>query len=487
MRTLAHEAVDQLRIFERREAAARLRRYLAETYGSGEQWKSIARLADRMGEIDLSIEAMRRYAATSPVTLERFLAYCSELATRGRVEECLAQIESLAPQGRNHETAILHLQGAIATQLGEFEAAERYIRQTLKQAPMVGQHWLALAMIKRFSPSDADYESLKTLAPKFNGQPASSYAPFLYAIGKAHHDCENYDVAFQAFSEGAALKRIEYPYDAHQRFDFTNALIRDFTRENLTQLTPSHCMSDRPIFVTGLPRSGTTLVEQILTSHSKVSGGAELNLFRAALIPTQDYSFDGAIKYQLRAKNTPDPWGALASDYLELLTQRFGPNGRIVDKTLNHSRFMGLILHSMPNAKVVWLRRDPEDTALSCFRNYFASTIKWAWSLEDIGHYFKCDDRLHAHWSGLFPDRILTVSYEDLVTDPTPWIERILDFVDLPRETDVFRPHQQKKRPVLTASVAQVRNPISTRQVGASAAYKSHLAPFRDAYTDESI
>jgi hypothetical protein len=174
--------------------------------------------------------------------------------------------------------------------------------------------------------------------------------------------------------------------------------------------------------------------------------------------------------------------GDIGRDYLAMLEQRFGSNGRIVDKTLNHSRFLGFILHALPKAKVIWLRRDPQDTAISCFRSFFGTgTIPWSCSLADIGWHFRLKDDLYAHRTRVFPDRILTVPYEELVTDPAAWITRILGHVGLDLEPAALTPHLQK-RAVRTVSVAQVREPISAASVGAARKYRAHLRDFVAAY-----
>jgi hypothetical protein len=130
---------------------------------------------------------------------------------------------------------------------------------------------------------------------------------------------------------------------------------------------------------------------------------------------------------------------------------------------------------------VIWLRRNPEDAALSCFRSYFTSQLAWTWSLADIGHFFRIEDGLHAHWVENFPERILTVPYEELVGDPVEWIPRILAYAGLAMEPQVLEFHRTR-RSVRTASVQQVRNPISTARIGAAEAYGRHMGPFREAY-----
>ncbi|MEE2690487.1 MAG: sulfotransferase [Pseudomonadota bacterium] len=479
--TLIHAAIEALKQLDRRAAVGLIKEDMKRAPLSGERWRSVGMLCDKIGEIDLAVEAARRYAATEPRTLERVLHYCSELATRGRLDECLEVINSLPASVQNH-TAVIHLRATLATQLGSFETAEPLVRKTIEQAPLTGQNWLSLSVIKKFTPDDPDIVHMESLREQISAAPDISQATFYYALGKAYHDAKNFDRAFQAYSKGAEIKRRLEPFDAEGRDAFTRKLISQFTPENLSRLTPSKCVSNRPIFVTGLPRSGTTLVEQILTSHSAVSGGAELNLFRAALLPAGDFLMAGALAYQGRAGNDPDPWGSIANDYIDMLAQRFGKAGRIVDKTLNHSRFMGLLLHALPNAKVIWLKRDPEDTAISVFRNYFASQVPWSYSLDDIARYFRNDEALHAHWTQVFPDRILTVPYEELVTKPALWIGRILTHVNLAEEPAVYEPHRQDKRTVLTASVAQVREPISPAQVGAAKKYDREMQTFRAAY-----
>jgi hypothetical protein len=164
-----------------------------------------------------------------------------------------------------------------------------------------------------------------------------------------------------------------------------------------------------------------------------------------------------------------------------MITERFGPEGRVVDKTLNHARFMGLLLHTMPKAKVIWLRRNPEDCALSCFRTYFSASTPWSWSLVDIAEYFLSEDKLYQHWMALYSDRILSVPYEELVSDPETWIPRILAHVGLPFEESVFK-ETENHRSITTASVVQARKSISPDRIGVANGYTELMKLFRKAY-----
>lgn len=473
------EAVDALNACDRERAAALLQEELRLGAPSGERWRSVSRLAGQIGEINIAIEAARRYADTPPTSLDRRLQFWSELAQYGRTEDARKDLRGL-PANLRRQPYVLHFLGTLAGQEGDFDEAERLYREALTQAPYLPQTWFALAMIKTFAPGDPDLAAMERAGAAMDRAEPSIRARFLYGLAKAWHDCGEFDRAFALYSEGAALRRQEEKWDPAALERFVDGLIRDFTPERMTQLTPSE--DGRPaLFVNGLPRSGTTLVEQILVSHSAVADGGELNLLRAALIPTGDRSFDGAFGYQQRMAGQPDPWGKLAASYFRMLEMRFSTSALVVDKTLGHSHFMGLLMHMLPGARVVWMRRDPEDTALSCFRTYFTSSVPWSWSLEDIGHFFRLEDRLHAHWSMVFPERVLSIDYQQLAADPGKWIPRIAEHCGLELEPAMRESHRTK-RGVLTASVQQVRSPITTARIGLSAGYSAHLGTFRKTY-----
>lgn len=473
------EAIEALKSFDRERAARLLELELRDGPGEGDRWRSVGRLAARIGEIDTAVEAARRLAATQPPTIDRLLHYWGELATFGRTDQALAEVARLPASAREHP-ALLHFLGITAGEQGDFARAEALYRQALRASPNLPQTWFALAMIKRFSADDPDIEAMEGLRPTFERAEPSLRARFLYGLAKAWHDAGDSARAFALYSEGAALRRAEERYDRASAERQVESLIANFTLEAMRGLIPSRHAGNRAIFVNGLPRSGSTLVEQILTSHSAVSDGGEIGLMRAALIPTGDYSLQGARRYEQR-HGGPDPWGAIAAAYERMIGMRFGGTGRIVDKTLVQSRLMGLLLHALPDARILWMRRRPEDAALSCFRTYFTDSVAWSWSLADIGHFFRLEDRLYEHWTGLFGDRILTVPYEDLVGDPGAWIPRIVDHVGLPIEPQVFDFHTTR-RSVRTASVQQVRAPISTSRIGAGARDAAHMSEFHAAY-----
>jgi len=235
--------------------------------------------------------------------------------------------------------------------------------------------------------------------------------------------------------------------------------------------------SGRTIFVTGLPRSGTTLVEQALTAHSALGGGAEIGAL--AVLAGEV----GGASYPALARHA-EAGGAAATMRLwhRWLDERFGAHGRVVDKSVDASRYLGLVAALLPEAPLVWVTRDPLDRAWSCFRtNFMGGAIPWSYDLGDIAAHFRVEDELLVRWQGILGERLLVVPYEAFVADPDPWIRRLLAHCGLTEEAAAFAPHENR-RPVATASMVQVRRPINRDAVGTARSYREFLAPFVDAY-----
>jgi Tfp pilus assembly protein PilF len=465
---------------DRRLAADHLRALDAEAPALGETWGAVSRLAMTMGEISLALSAARRHVALAPADLPRRLALGALLTQSGQVSAALAEAVELLRAHPDHPS-VLHFAGVCRAQLGQGAAAIEALRGALGRLPpgAAAATWLTLADLKRFAPDDPDLVSLKGLAAQVL-QPAEARSTLLYALGKALDDSGDVPGAFAAYSEAAALAAGQRPDGSEARSSFVDALTTTATSDFFAGLRGSQAKSDRPIFVMGLPRSGTTLVEQILASHSAVVGGAELNLFRAATMGLPGYGPLEIIANDA-AFGQAGPWTAIGQDYLHLLAERFGPDGRVIDKTLNHTRFVGLIRHVLPGARFIWLRRDLGDTAWSIFRTRFAQGMDWSWTLEGIGRYAADEERLHAHWTRQFPDDILSVPYESLVGEPEPWIRRILNHCALPFEPGVLEFHKTD-RPVQTASVGQVRRPLYATSVGGWRRYADQMGPLFSAY-----
>ncbi len=476
---LVLQAIDALNQLDRDNAVALLRQDLDTAPPGGDRWKHVARLAAQIGEKGIELEALSRFARTQPQTLDHVLAYAQGLARYGRSADASALLEGLPPDLQSHP-AVLHFCGMLASEGGDFSKAIDCFHRALQVKADFAQAWLGLSAVRTFTSDDPYLAWMEALRPNFSSAPAHIRSVFLYALGKAWHDSGDFGRATAVYADGAATMRSTAAYDPAVWDAFVDETIANFSDAALTGLRISRCDSARPIFITGLPRSGTTLVEQIVAGHSTVTGGGEMNLTDGMFLPLGGLGLADAKAYDDRARSA-DPWGELARTYLRLVSEQFGTEGLVTDKTLNQSRLMGLLLHALPQAKVVWVRRAPEDNALSIYRTHFRDSQPWTWSLTDIARHMRGEDRLFDHWTRLHPERILPVSYETLVQAPQAEIGRILHHLNLASEAAVFTPHKTV-RPVMTASVAQVRAPISSSRIGAAKPYDAAMEEFRNAY-----
>jgi tetratricopeptide (TPR) repeat protein len=474
---LLHTFVSALERRNRRDANAAAFALLEGNPPLGNNWHSIAKVMQTNGEYSAANLAMVRYVAHRPSDPQARFLQAAMLAQTGHLElawETMGQVPFGVPTPSGHH----YIRGTIAVNLGQMEEAERHLIAALDADPQLGQAMLSLSAAKKRKAGDPVGDRIIATEPAMAKAPDLERAHYHYAAGRVHFDRQERDAAFCQFAAGAALVQTWRKHDAAADRRDAMQCRNGFDRAFMDRINAGVTIdTSAPIFVTGLPRSGTTLVEQILVSHSAVTGGEEMG--RMAVVQRDLPSADAAgLTSYLGAGGTADDLAAL---YIHLGQERFGKQGRFVEKALNTSRFMGLIAALLPQAPVIWLRRDPVDCAWSAFRTYFLQGLDWSWKLEDIAEHFALEDELFRHWAALLPDRILVVDYQELVRDPEPQIRRILAHCGLPEEPQVFRPHETQ-RVVSTASVMQVREPINTGAIGVSDSYRAHLAPFIDRY-----
>lgn len=468
---------------DRDASAAYIARALKADPPLGDRWRSVSKLAATLGEISLALMASRKAVQAVP-SLDNRLALAQLLQQSGRMEASLEQSTALLRDYPN-DPAVRHFLATSLVQLNRQEEAMTHLRRIIALPTVAAgaeNAWHVIADLKTFTADDPDVTAMEQHLARLPDGPGTreGRVVMLYALGKGYDDQGRVDDAFACFDEAARLQKPSSSFDADRADAYVQDIVSEFDRSFLDSLPPSQETSNRPIFVLGLPRSGTTLVEQILVSHDQVHDGAEVNLFRPASMALNDY-----LARELR-ESLQGPGGAslptrIARTYLHLLNERFGKEGRVVDKTLNNTRHLGVIHHVLPGARFVWLRRHPAGIAWSCYRTRFARGVDWTRSLGDIARYFKSEDRLHAHWTTVLGDRLLTVPYEELVSDPDTWIARILAHVDLPYQ-EGLRDFHKTDRAVSTASFAQVRKPLYSSSKDAWKRYEQHLKPFFDEY-----
>jgi hypothetical protein len=479
-RVTALRLVDQFqRALQRRDRAEivdRLGEMVALRVPMAEQWLQLALMAIDLGEIGLSRAATDLYVESfdgDPVAQFR---KAGVLARIGASDEAMALLRTLPP-GAPDPFSYALARGATALNVGEANEAREWLGEAIRLRPQSGSAWHSLSLLLDFAGEPDLADRLITQERAIDDAPPAERAFYYYALGKVHADRGEHSQTFAAVSRAASETRALFP---HQR-----SVDRQAATEALSGYDPVRIAAiarrqseptGRSIFVMGLPRSGTTLVEQILTSHSEVAGGAELDLLRLLVHETGDASY-GALKVYVDRAGAPP----LARLWQHLIDERFPQSGRIVDKTTDTSRKLGIAAALLPQAPLIWLTRDPLDCAWSCFRTCFMQGIRWSNDLADIAANFRLEDHLLAQWQRHLGDRLLVVPYEKLASEPEPWIRKILAHCGLDEQPQVFAPHNNR-RVVTTASMMQVRRPIGGQAIGYAEPYRRFLQPFADAY-----
>jgi tetratricopeptide (TPR) repeat protein len=364
--------------------------------------------------------------------------------------------------------------------LGQTQDAIESYRAATAVRPQYGEAYWSLANLKTYRFTDAEIDSMRAWEPA-NVQPADRYH-LCFALGKALEDRAEYPESFAFYERGNALKKIECRYrpEPLER----NALLQAAvcTREFFAARQGVGCADSSPIFIVGLPRSGSTLIEQILSSHSRVEGTMEL-----ANIPRLVQDLRG----REQTDSTPRYPGVLtelgAQDFMRL-GEKYLDDTRVyrkgkplfVDKMPNNFRHLGLIHLLLPNAKIIDARRDPIACCFSNYKQLFASGQQFTYSIEDIARYYRMYVELMSHWDEVLPGRILRIQHEDLVDDLAGNVHRILDFCELQFEPSCIE-FYNTERAVHSASSEQVRRPIYREGVDQWRHYEPWLGPLKEA------
>jgi hypothetical protein len=277
------------------------------------------------------------------------------------------------------------------------------------------------------------------------------------------------------------MKRAQLDYKESETFVFFDGIREAFPKEAFENRKFAGVADERPTFIVGMPRSGSTLVEQILASHPDVFGAGEVKYLSRSLGQLRD-RFPSLPKYpQMMEKITPAQLEMLGNSYVQALANGAGKAKRITDKLLTNYFFVGLIHLVFPNAKVIHTRRDPVDTCLSGFTKLFKDDMPHSYDLGELGRYYSKYRELMEHWEKVLPEGVLiTVDYEDVVADTEKEARRLIDFLGLPWNDKCVDFHKSD-RPVKTASVAQVRKPIYNTSVKRWKKYGDGLQPLVDA------
>ena len=377
----------------------------------------------------------------------------------------------------------LNFYGVALKSVGRLDEAREYILKALRlNDGMYGAYANLNDLVdfsegigeELFNRMDAIFESVK------NPQ-ADQFLALHFAYAKALDDRGQHEKALEHYITGGRMKRAHLEYKEGETHGFFDAIKAAFPKEAFENRKFEGLDDDRPVFIVGMPRSGSTLVEQILSSHPDVYGAGEVKYLARALGQLRD-RFPSLPKYpDMVAKITPAQLGIVARNYQDPLIKGAGDAKRITDKLLTNYFFLGLINLMFPNAKVIHTQRDPVDTCLSGFTKLFKDDMPHSYDLGELGRYYGKYRDLMEHWEKVLPEGFLTtVVYEDVVADTEKEARRLIEFLGLPWNDKCVDFHKSD-RPVKTASVAQVRKPIYKTSVQRWKKYGDGLQPLVDA------
>jgi tetratricopeptide (TPR) repeat protein len=427
-------------------------------------------LGDVMLKLSRLREASESYARAleiQPDLLDALNNLAVALRLQGRTEQAeLTCRKALAIYPRS--AALLAVLADAYADRGEFALAEDAFRRALTVDPGLPQAWAGIAHLRRMSSADAEWLA-GALRLADSRLAADKEIPLRYAIGKYFDDVGEFDQAFAQFQRANELTRALRPGHDRQRWaKAVDELIALFSGDWLRQVRGHGLDSRLPVFIVGMPRSGTSLAEQILASHPEMHGAGELSFWNEA---ARSWLAQGGGIVPGAAV------GQFAHEYLGLLTSVAPEALRVIDKMPGNVLHMGLIHAALPNARIIHMRRDPVDTCLSIYFQDFQSAHSYANDLADVADYYRQYLRLMEHWQSILPrEAMLTVQYESLVEEQEAWSRRMVEFIGLPWDARCLDFHATR-RSVTTASKWQVRQRASRQSVQRWRNYERHLGP----------
>lgn len=409
------------------------------------------------------------------------------LARAGKPSESAVAYKRCLQLSPGHHGALLGL-GHVLKALGETQESIRNYKLCIEQRPDQGGAYYSLANLKTYRFDDTLIEEMQQRVEK-DTITDTSRINFFFALGKAHEDRLDYRAAWEYYSRGNAAQRMKVNYDPVRTESAANELIKHFSHEFFAKTAGGGHSDAAPVFILGLPRSGSTLVEQILDSHSMIEACGELP-YITRLTKTFGKKATRAMQYPAVLQRLDSrKLILLGARYLELVSgHRTDAALKFIDKMPENFLYIGFIHSILPNAKIIDARRHPLDACVANLKQLYARGQNYCYDQTEIGEYFLQYQRVMDHWDEVLPGKVLRVQYEDTVGDLEDQVKRILNFLDLPEEEGCLR-FYENDRAVHTASSQQVRLPIYTGGIGQWSHFNSELdelktvlAPILDRY-----
>ena len=461
------------------EAVTRFQELLSSSPGRAETYVNLGhvyRALRRWGEAERQYRSALTIDGENP---EILTALGQTLLEQSKLEEARHQLERVIELQPEHAGAH-NLIGDTLLLAGDVHTALTHLESSLSLDPRQASAWRNLSSAKRFGGGDAAFvEQLAGLIESLEPDDTDK-ATLEFSLGKMLDDCGRYEDAWAAYRSANALRARTAKYNPDRQLQMVERLIEAFSKERVTRGLAGAHPSERPVFIIGMPRSGTTLVEQILASHPDIHGAGELAFFDSLR------GADGGSYLDTLDQLDPTSVDAIARRYLSALSKAAGECTRITDKMLSNYLHIGLIGMLFPNVRFVHCHRNPLDTCLSIFFHDFSRGMNFSWRLLDIGFHYRLYEGLMRHWQRVFGGRIFELGYETLIEDQERHSRDLIDYCGLDWDQRCLRFYEHH-RAVFTASRWQVRQPVYTSAVARFEHYRPHLDELRAALAGENI
>ena len=453
---------------------------LKEDHGAA--WANLARLfmiAGQPGRADAALENAVKHNDGNPVVLDLIGAVYGLLGDQREASKWIAKAVKKQP----NKLGFLVNEANNHMFLGRLDEAETVLRKILKSQPGHPQaNWL-LSNVRKATDRE-HVEVLEGLAEQEDRNPRA-LAFLNYGLGKELEDLEDWDGAFKAFASGAKARRSTIEFDEKSEIAMYKAFADTFTNEWMSKSAAGHD-DPSPIFVVGQPRTGTTLVERIITSHSQVHSAGELKQFSHCIRRLSDYREPTRFSAKLPAMAANVDCEKLGKAYMATTATMRGSLPRFVDKLPPNYLYVPLILQALPNAKIIHLTRNPMDACFASFKQLFADAYPHSYDQAEMARHHARYYHLMALWRERFAGRFFDIAYENTARDLEPNARALIEFLELPWEDACLDFHKQDTA-VTTASAVQVREPAHTRSIGRWRRYEDQLGLMRTTLQEQGV
>ena len=436
-------------------------------------WANLAQVYSVTGQLDKAKKSFKNILNMEPRNGLIWAEYGTVLTKLANYEE--SKNAYLKALDFKSDSPRVHLSlGHVYKTMGEIENSIDSYKNTIIQNKLSGEAYWSLANLKTYSFSENEIKVMEeTLKADMSDIERSQMH---FALGKAYEVKKDFDNSFNNYFKGNEVKKGLTKYSSDDTTDNTKRILDFFNLENIRDFSKSLTVNQDPIFVLGMPRSGSTLVDQIISSHSQVDGTQELpNIIKIAseLNSNNQNTYPEILKELDELKLTE-----MGNNYLSETTWARKNAPFFIDKMPNNFIHIGLIKTILPNAKIIDTRRDPMDTCFSCYKQFFARGQLFTYSLEDLGNYYTDYIKAMNHWHNVYGKDIYTVHYDNVINKTEETIRELIDYCNLPFQKECLE-FYKSSRPVKTPSAEQVRQPIYKSGLNYWKNYEKHLVPLK--------